>query len=93
MYSGYSNGETICLWNAESWDLEYVILLEESVILLMIGIRNLTATDIRNPVPGIRIHSVKSRIQDFLGLPYMERDVVANVFFFFILPRSLMSYK
>ena len=43
IYSGYSNGETICLWNAKSWDLESVILLEESGILLMIGICTLTA--------------------------------------------------
>ena len=35
--------ETICLWNAKSWDLESVILLEESGILLMIGICTLTA--------------------------------------------------
>ena len=49
-------GETICLWNAKSWDLESVILLVESGILLMIGIySNLTTTaDMRNPVPGIQ---------------------------------------
>ena len=35
--------ETICLRNAKSQDLESVILLEESRILLMIGICNLTA--------------------------------------------------
>ena len=35
--------ETICLWNAKSRDLESVILLEESGILLMIGICTLTA--------------------------------------------------
>ena len=34
---------TICLWNAKSRDLESVILLEESEILLMIGICTLTA--------------------------------------------------
>ena len=32
-----------CLWNAKSWDLKSVILLEESGILLMIGICTLTA--------------------------------------------------
>ena len=36
------------------WDLESVILLEESRILLMIEIRNLNANDIRNPRPGIQ---------------------------------------
>ena len=36
------------------WDLEYVILLEESRILIMIGIRNLNANDIPNPRPGIQ---------------------------------------
>ena len=30
------------------WDLESVILLEESGILVMIGIRNLNANDIRS---------------------------------------------
>ena len=35
-------GEAICLWNAESWDLECVILLEESGLLLMTGISNLS---------------------------------------------------
>ena len=35
--------ETICLWNAKSRDFESVILLEESEILLMIGICTLTA--------------------------------------------------
>ena len=43
---------TISLWNVESWDLEYVILLKESNILLMIRIQNLSVTDIQNPVLG-----------------------------------------
>ena len=41
--------------------------------------------------PESRIHSVESRIQDFLVSPFMGRVVVGNVFI--ILPRSLMSYK
>ena len=41
------------------WDLESVILREESRILLMIGIRNLNANDVRNPL-------LESRIPNFL---------------------------
>ena len=34
-----------CLWNPDSWALESEILLKESGIPLMIGIRNLSSTD------------------------------------------------
>ena len=50
------------------WDLESVILLEETGILLMIGISNLNANDIRNPL-------LESRIQDSLALPFNGRFV------------------
>ena len=50
------------------WDLESVILIEETGILLMIGISNLNANDIRNPL-------LESRIQDFLALPFIGRFV------------------
>ena len=43
-------GETI----EESYDLESVIVLKESGILLLIEIRNPSATDIWNPVPRIQ---------------------------------------
>ena len=66
------------------WDLESVILLEESGILLMIGIRNLNASDIRNP-------PLVSRIQNFLGLSFMGRVVVGDGFY--ILTQLFMSYK
>ena len=39
-----------------------------------------------------RIHGMESQIQDFLGLPFMRRVVVDDVFFFRILTQSLMSY-
>ena len=42
-------GEATGLWNVESWNLQYVILLEEFEILLKIWISNLNATDNRNP--------------------------------------------
>ena len=64
----------------KNWDLESVILLEESGILVMIGIRNLNANDIRNLLLKSRIHGVESRIQDFLGLPFMGRVVVGDGF-------------
>ena len=60
--------------------MESKIQFEESGILLMIGIRNLSVTDNRNPV--LRILGMKSRIQDLLGLPFMRRVVVDDVFFF-----------
>ena len=66
------------------WDLESVILLKESGILLMIGIRNLNASDIRNPL-------LVSRIQNFLGLSFMGRVVVGDGFY--ILTQLFMSYK
>ena len=50
------------------YDLESVILLQETGILLIIGINNLNANDIRNPL-------LESRIQDFLGLPFIGRVV------------------
>ena len=46
--------------------------LGESGILLMFGIRNLNANDIQNPLLESRIHGVESRIQNFLGLPFMS---------------------
>ena len=64
----------------KNWDLESVILLEESGILVMIGIRNLNANDIRNLLLKSRIQGVESRIQDFLVLPFMGRVVVGDGF-------------
>ena len=54
------------------WDLESVILLEETGILLMIGMSNLNANDIWNPL-------LETRIQDFLGLPIIGRVVDGDV--------------
>ena len=72
---------TISLWNVESWDLEYVILLKESNILLMIRIQNLSVSD-RIQYLEPRIQSVEYRIQDFLGLLFIG-PVVGGHFFFF----------
>ena len=65
-----------CLWNPESWALESGIQLKESRIPLTISYdwnpESTKSTDkAQNPVPGIRIHSVESRIQEYLGLPYI----------------------
>ena len=68
-----------------------MILLDESGILLMIGIRNLNANNILNPLPESRIHGVESRIQNFLGLSFMGRVVVGDGFY--ILTQLFMSYK
>ena len=62
------------------WDLESVILLEETGILLMIGIRNVNANEIRNPLLESRIHGVESRIQVFLGLSFTGRVVDGDGF-------------
>ena len=49
---------------------------QESGILLAIGIRNPSSIDKESGIQYLksRIHSVESRIKDFLGLPYMGRD-------------------
>ena len=52
---GIRNQGNFCLWNPESWALEFGSQLKESGILLTIGIRNLSPTDKDwNQVPGIR---------------------------------------
>ena len=60
------------LWNPESWALENGIQLKESGIPLTIGIRNPSSTDKESRIQYLkfRIHSMESRIQDCLGLPY-----------------------
>ena len=56
--------------------LESGTQLQESGILLAIGIRNPSSIDKESGIQFLksRIHSVESRIKDFLGLPYMGRD-------------------
>ena len=66
------------LWNLEPWALESGIQLKESGIPLTIGIQNPSCTDKdRNPVPVMWNNGVKSRIQDGLGFPCMERGYEA----------------
>ena len=72
--SGFRNPWNVCLWNLESWALECGIKLNESGILLRIGIQSnvqLEKTGIWCLESGI--HDVESRIQDCLGFPYMKR--------------------
>ena len=65
MDSGIRNLGNFCLWNPESFTLEFGIQLKESGIPLTIGIRNPSSTDkVINPESGI--HGVKSTIQDYL---------------------------
>ena len=72
--SGVWNPWNFCLWNLESWALECGIQLNESGILLRIGIQSkmpLEKTGIKCLESGI--HGVESRIQDCLGFPNMRR--------------------
>ena len=72
--SGVWNPWNFCLWNLESWALECGIQLNESRILLRIGIQSkmpLEKTGIKCLESGI--HGVESRIQDYLGFPNMRR--------------------
>ena len=43
--SGFCNSGNFCLWNLESWVLEFGIHLKESGIPLTIGIQNPSSTD------------------------------------------------
>ena len=50
----YGIQENFCLWNVESWALEYGIQLKEFGILQRIGIQNPSSTEkVCNQVPGI----------------------------------------
>ena len=72
--SGVWNPWNFRLWNLESWALECGIQLNESGILLRIGIQSkmpLEKTGIKCLESGI--HGVESRIQDYLGFPNMRR--------------------
>ena len=72
--SGFWNPWNFYLWNLESWALECGIKLNESGILLRIGIQSnvpIEKTGIRCLESGI--HGVESRIQDCLGFPSMKR--------------------
>ena len=62
---GIRNPANFCLWNQESWALEFGIQFKESGILLTIGIRNPSSTDKES---GIQY--LESRIQDCLGFLY-----------------------
>lgn len=53
------------MWNPESWALESGVQLKESGIPLVIGSEN--------PSSKTGIEYLESRIQDYLGLPYMGR--------------------
>ena len=72
--SGFWNPWNFCLWNLESWVLECGVQLNESGILLRIGVQSkvpLEKTGKKCLESGI--HGLESRIQDCLGFPYMRR--------------------
>ena len=66
--SGIWNPGYFCLWNLESWALEYGIQLKESRIQVQ-----LTKTGIKCLDSGI--HGIESRNQDCLGIPYKGQEV------------------
>ena len=63
--SGFRNPYNFCSWNPVSLALESRIQLNESGILLRIGIKYLESG----------IHGMESRIQDCLGFPCMRQNV------------------
>ena len=69
------------LWNPESWALENGIQLKESGIPLTTGIRNPNSTDKESSIQYLkfRIHSMESRIQDCLGLPFAWNYCKENI--------------
>ena len=72
--SGFWNPWNFCLCNLESWVLECGVQLNESGILLRIGVQSkvpLEKTGKKCLESGI--HGLESRIQDCLGFPYMRR--------------------
>ena len=80
--SGFGNPWKFCVWNLESWALECGIKLNESGILLRIGIQfnvPLEKTGIRNPRRGIQnprlswipLHETKSSTCQKLLFTYL----------------------
>ena len=80
--SGFGNPWNFCVWNLESWALECGIKLNESGILLRIGIQfnvPLEKTGIRNPRRGIQnprlswipLHETKSSTCQKLLFTYL----------------------
>ena len=69
----------VCLRNPESWTLKIEILnsAQESGNPLQIGIRNPRSSDKESGIQYLksRIHGVESRIQDFLGFPFIGRKI------------------
>ena len=66
----FDGKENFCLWDPKSWALESVIQLKKSGIPPTITIRNPSSTDKES-----EIHSVLSRIQDFLD--YLTWDDIS----------------
>ena len=72
---GFRNPINFWLWKAESWGFESVIqLIQRYKIRLTIGIRNPCSTETEHGIQYLesRIHTMKSKIQDCLGLTQDE---------------------
>ena len=78
-YLRNSEFRIFCLRNPESWTLKIEILnsAQESGNPLQIGIRNPRSSDKESGIQYLesRIHGVESRIQDFLGFPFIGRKI------------------
>ena len=72
---GFWNLANFLVWNPESWGLESGIQLKEFRMPLTTGIQNPSSTDKKSRTQYLecRIHGVESRIQDYLGFPYVVR--------------------
>ena len=89
-YLRNSESRSFCLRNPESWTLKIEILnsAQESGNPLQIGIRNPRSNDKESGIQYLesRIHGVESRIQDFLGFPFIGRKIFVACLLPFHLP-------
>ena len=89
-YLRHSESRIFCLRNPESWTLKIEILnsAQESGNPLQIGIRNPRLSDKESGIQYLesRIHGLESRIQDFLGFPFIGRKIFVACLLPFHLP-------
>ena len=89
-YLRNSQSTIFCLRNPESWTLTIEMLnsAQESGNPLQIGIRNPRSSDKESGIQYLesRIHGVESRIQDFLGFPFIGRKIFVACLLLFQLP-------
>ena len=74
----FRNRGNFCLWNLEYWALDSGIQLKETRITLTIVIRNASSIDKESRILNPESSTMKSRIQDCLGLPRMEQGITSK---------------